>query len=142
LSPLWLQLATEGKKPEGLSQLQAIPQAPKGEKEMSLKGIVAKINKARDDYIEGQEKKAQRNLERLKTKTAREEERAKLQHRRDRAKEEAEKARTKAIKAETARKKAQKELKGEGIISSFRRSLVGKPKRKRSTRRAKSRRVQ
>ena len=109
---------------------------------MSLKSIVAKINKARDDYIEGQEKKAQRNLERLKSKTARDEERARLQQRREKAREEAEKARAKAIKAESARKKAQKELKGEGIISSLRRSLVGKPKRKRSTRRAKSRRVQ
>ena len=108
---------------------------------MSLRSIVAKINKARDDYIEGQEKKAQRNLERLKTKTAREEERARLQHRKERAREETEKARTKAIKAETARKKAQKELKGEGIISSLRRSLVGKPKRTRKvSRRGKSKR--
>jgi len=107
---------------------------------MSFKSIVSKINKAHDNYIEGQEKKAQRNLERLKSKTARDEERARLQQRREKAREEAEKARSKAIRAESARKKAEKELKGEGIISSLRRSLVGKPKRKRSTRRAKPRR--
>jgi len=105
---------------------------------MGLKGIFSRINKAHDDYVEGQEKKAQRKLERLKSKTARDEERSRLQQRKEKAREEAEKARAKAIRAESARKKAEKELKGEGIISSLRRSLVGKPKRKRSTRRAKS----
>ena len=45
---------------------------------MSLKSVLAKINKARDDYIKEREKRAERELARLKTKTAREKERAKL----------------------------------------------------------------
>ena len=101
---------------------------------MGLQSLLSKINKARDEHIKRKEKQAEENLERLKTKTARDKERARLAKERARARAEADKAKTAAIKAETARKEAQRELGRYGLMGQLS-GMFSKPKKKRRSKR-------
>ena len=103
---------------------------------MRLKGVIAKINKARDAYIVRREKEAEQNLERLKTKTAREKERARLVKERAKVREEADRAKASAIRAEVERKKAERELREMGTFSRIMKSLTGGGKVKKATKRS------
>ena len=83
---------------------------------MRLRSVIARINKARDDRIEKQEVDAAQELVRFKAKTVRETERARLVTERSLAYAEVNKAKAVALKAEAARKQAEKELKGQGFF--------------------------
>lgn len=107
---------------------------------MSLKSVLAKINKARDDYIKEREKRAERELARLKTKTAREKERAKLSIARNKARAEANRARASALRAEADRKRAARELREQGFVGRMMRSLAGTGQTKSTRKRRRSRR--
>jgi len=92
---------------------------------MGLGSVLARISKARDARIEKREVEAEQGLARFKAKTARETERAKLVTERSFAYAEADKAKATALNAEVERKKAEKELKGEGFLRQIVRGLHG-----------------
>ena len=90
---------------------------------MGLRSVLARISKARDARILKQEIEAEQELARFKTKTARETERARLVTERSLAYAEANKAKATALNAEVERKRAEKELKGEGFLGRTTRGL-------------------
>lgn len=71
---------------------------------MSLKGAIKKLESRYKQYQVEEEKRAQARISKLATRTAREEERAKLQERRLKAKRKLELAKTQLKKAELERK--------------------------------------
>ena len=83
---------------------------------MGLRSVLARISKARDA-------RAEQEWSKFKIKTARETEQAKLVTERSFAFAEANKAKTVALNAEIERKRAEKELKGEGFLGRTIRGL-------------------
>jgi len=76
---------------------------------MGLRSVLARISKARDV-------RAEQEWSKFKIRTARETEQAKLVAERSLAYAEADKAKAIALNAEIERKRAEKELKGEGFL--------------------------
>ena len=83
---------------------------------MGLGSVLTRMSKARDARIEKREAEADQEWSRFKAKTAREIEQANLVTERSLASAKADKAKATALNAEIERKKAEKELKGEGFL--------------------------
>lgn len=86
---------------------------------MGLSNLISKINTAYKKQQEEAEKRAEKRMAKLRTKTAREREMMKLATEKAKSKRDLEQARTAASRAEVARKKAHKEASDLGLSGLF-----------------------